>query len=584
MDRKSSRNILIGFIWLFFSAEVIACNVAPSAVICAPETKYVEPGPTRIDASCSSDPDGSIQKYEWDYDYSGPPFVSNYYETPSYHPDGSFDGKHYVYYSAGTHTTRVRVTDNGGLTGEDQCTVHAVTLEVDVPASYPAWVHVGHSLALGCTVTPSDLGGSYHWSQEIGPGTMTFSPSESDDDPSFSADKRGVYRADVEYTIGDLTLTDGTHNMYVVEVELFREPSYQQRLNDWPEEGSLPRSVKYLFGKNDAIYVKVDHYAPDSDTREFYEEAVKVSNGSDVVYLDVNEGPADNYVICTNKWANDELLFLDESTLDDPDANDRIEVEDEDVLTFYLEVPPQSGTYVESNSVMIDRAEVGVEWQSNYDTYDTYPTLNYADECAEGFYNNLGTANFTWWQNFDNGDLNSEETHWDEAVDWGYADSVDFALWCGHGTASTETPRALRFFVDWDPFGMKMLPDKLTWSEVDWGDQDVEWVVLNTCCFMKGTASELKVMAEGVHLICGYETDMTVFDVAGQWFADKLDEMNITSAWHNQCWKYQPSGNTSRVLGTSSTMADSLGYSGPIAISRDPTASSTYVLDDYTKP
>jgi PKD repeat protein len=223
---------------VFFAAgESHACNAAPSAVICGDDPCYVGRAvQVHFDGSCSGDVDGSIVLYEWDLDEDG--------EFGEQGETGVSVSR--TYYSAGSYEVELRVKDDDGAYSDpcDSITVHAVTLEVDVPASYPAWVHVGHSLALGCTVTPSDLGGSYHWSQEIGPGTMTFSPSESDDDPSFSADKRGVYRADVEYTIGDLTLTDGTHNMYVVEVELFRDQYYQQRLNDWPAEGGLSQVSK----------------------------------------------------------------------------------------------------------------------------------------------------------------------------------------------------------------------------------------------------------------------------------------------------------------------------------------------------
>jgi hypothetical protein len=32
----------------------------------------------------------------------------------------------------------------------------------------------------------------------------------------------------------------------------------------------------------------------------------------------------------------------------------------------------------------------------------------------------------------------------------------------------------------------------------------VDWVILNTCNQLNGTDAELKVMANGVHLICGW--------------------------------------------------------------------------------
>lgn len=395
MDMQASIRIIVVFLCLAIGGEAIACNSAPTAEICPPDPKYAGAGLIMIDGSCSSDPEGNIQKYEWDFDYDGSTFDCDYYETSSYAPDGAFDGKHYNNYSPGTYTTRLRVTDRGSLTSEDQCTVYAVKLEVDVGATFPQWVHVDDSLALGCTVAPSGLGGTYSWSKEIGPGTITFSPSASVEDPTFSADKRGVYRAMVEYTVGDLTLWDNTANIYVVEVELFRDSACTKRLDDWPVDGSNPRSPKYLFGKDDPIYVRVAYYAPLTDTWEYYDDAVKVTcdSHSNVVYLDVNElfdgGTSD----CYNKYADNELLLLDESTSDNPTDNDKIEVKDEDVLTFWLEVPPESGTYIESNSVMVDRGEYAMATQKP-DSWGWFYDI------AEDFSAPLA-SHFKWWANGD---------------------------------------------------------------------------------------------------------------------------------------------------------------------------------------
>ena len=213
-----------------------------------------------------------------------------------------------------------------------------------------------------------------------------------------------------------------------------------------------------------------------------------------------------------------------------------------------------------------------------------YPTLNCSDECAGGFYSNLGTTTQVWFRNFNNGDLLSKEDHWDSAGDSSVADSVDFAFWCGHGTAESETPRALRFFVDLVA-GEKQAPGKLEWTEVDWGDTDLDWVVLNTCRFLKGNDTELKQMASGVHLICGYTTDMTIYCNAGDYFADRLDDSGktIKQAWFDQADEYQAEEdkNTARVFGASTCMSDSLGSTGPIQISRDPTSSSTYTHADH---
>ena len=352
-------------------------------------------------------------------------------------------------------------------------------------------------------------------------------------------------------------------------------------LDDWPKTDTLLRSPKYIFGKTDPIYVQVNSLNR-TPLQETFLDYVKVTSESGgIQYL--------NMYYVWQHWFNNwvfpgELLFL--ATDNQEGDGDNIKVVDEEVLKFWLEIQPGSGSYRSCKTVMVDRGEVGVEWQSNYGTYDTYPTLNYSDECAEGFYNNLGTANLVWFKNFGNGDLDSKESHWDSGGDSSYVDSVDFAFWCGHGTTEFETPRALRFFVNLVG-GEKQPPDKLLWSEIDWGDKDLDWVVLNTCRFLDGTDDQLKQMvsdSRGVHLICGYVTDMTVYDAAGWYFADWLEwGMSIKDTWHNQCWLYQPMGNTSRVFGATECMSDSIGADGPIQTSRNPTGSSSYTHDDYTK-
>ena len=83
-------------------------NQAPHAAITANPTTGVSPLLVNFDASGSTDPDGSIVKYEWDWeddgtwdkDTGGTPTASRTYTTGS----------------TWNATARVRVTDNGGLT------------------------------------------------------------------------------------------------------------------------------------------------------------------------------------------------------------------------------------------------------------------------------------------------------------------------------------------------------------------------------------------------------------------------------------------------------------------------------------
>jgi len=64
-----------------------------------------------FDGSASVDPDGTLVKYEWDFDDDG---IYDYQETQASAPDGAFDGKtQYTYTEFGFFTSTLRVTDNG---------------------------------------------------------------------------------------------------------------------------------------------------------------------------------------------------------------------------------------------------------------------------------------------------------------------------------------------------------------------------------------------------------------------------------------------------------------------------------------
>jgi len=91
---------------------------------------------------------------------------------------------------------------------------------------------VQQTLIMGSTVYPTgtNSAGTFSWTKETGPGTVTFSnDSSSSEDPNFSANQAGTYTAKVEFTIdnspGDctespITVSDTSGDIGVVEVDL----------------------------------------------------------------------------------------------------------------------------------------------------------------------------------------------------------------------------------------------------------------------------------------------------------------------------------------------------------------------------
>jgi hypothetical protein len=315
-------------------------------------------------------------------------------------------------------------------------------------------------------------------------GTYTFNPSAS---------TPGTY-----VVTARSSLLDNCHDTCIVrvlKVELFRDDACTKILDDWPAESGKPRSPKYVFGAENGIYVQVT--GPAGLGNSYF--TVKVTSEADTtgIHLHLHETSPGIYRNCNASGS--EVLYLDKPTHVGTANDIYLKVLEEEVLPFTLKA---SGTEVCSTDVKTDRAEIGVEWQGEYATYDTSATLNTADDFTDGVYDHMGDANLVWAKEFNNGNLNSKEGHWDSGGDSSWADAVDFAVWCGHGHR-VPAEGYMRFFVDLVG-GVKQPANQLFWSEIDWGDLDVDWVILNTCNQLNGTDAELKVMANGVHLICGW--------------------------------------------------------------------------------
>jgi hypothetical protein len=106
-------------------------------------------------------------------------------------------------------------------TSNAQKDVGIIDVVIDTPSSFPAYVTLGDSLALGCTPL-GVTGGSYSWSKVSGPGSVTFTPSAGAEDPSFSANQSGNYTVKVQYTKGGASVSDtsGTISVFASPVAI----------------------------------------------------------------------------------------------------------------------------------------------------------------------------------------------------------------------------------------------------------------------------------------------------------------------------------------------------------------------------
>ncbi|MDX6662439.1 MAG: hypothetical protein QOG09_541, partial [Solirubrobacterales bacterium] len=98
-------------------------NQAPTAAFTATPSSPATGDEVSFNASTSSDPDGSIAKYEWDLDGNG-----------SYETDGGTSSDASTSYDTpGTRTVSLRVTDDDGATATSSQQVEVVAAEI-VPA------------------------------------------------------------------------------------------------------------------------------------------------------------------------------------------------------------------------------------------------------------------------------------------------------------------------------------------------------------------------------------------------------------------------------------------------------------------
>lgn len=118
--------------------KTYACNDPPDADLDASPNPVCVGCSVTLDGSGSSDPDGSIAKYEWDFTNDG---EYDYYETSSHYPDGKFDGKKTHTYDTIPippelyYTVKLRVTDDDDATDTDTCQVTVYELVSVAPSS-----------------------------------------------------------------------------------------------------------------------------------------------------------------------------------------------------------------------------------------------------------------------------------------------------------------------------------------------------------------------------------------------------------------------------------------------------------------
>lgn len=190
--------------------------------------------------------------------------------------------------------------------------------------------------------------------------------------------------------------------------------------------------------------------------------------------------------------------------------------------------------------------EVGVEW-INICSPCGNANLGCRDDVAVRFYNVLRAHGYVGLFNF--GNASAWESDFKEPHDQYYVDACDIVYHADHGNHC-------RF-----AFGNTSHDDCRLWaSEARWGNQDLEWIVLDDCsCLPRNFGWTCWTGAfQGLHLICGFDTGAHDYCSRGERFANKLVAgWTVLQAWFYACETTEGDGTYAAVMGAVKGSQDS---------------------------
>jgi hypothetical protein len=255
-------------------------------------------------------------------------------------------------------------------------------------------------------------------------------------------------------------------------------------------------------------------------------------------------------------------------------------------------------------------ADVGVEWVVDYSAVGKWSPPN-RDDCATDFYDTI-LAHPDWRGRFNQGNAAAWEKHFKRPTMGGLApgwiDSVDLAYFAGHGAGegtiagSTGVGRGGGF-----TFGVNSNDDWVLGStpaarEPRWGDNDLEWIVLDVCSALAlksdGDGVDYTLwqrwgnsdVMHGLHYILGFRTSATDSGTRGRLFAEYLTgardgtKYTVRTAWRKATEDTESSWVKGAYLRAESSGAntynDHIHEHGSVSDDPDP-ASQTYGYNSW---
>jgi hypothetical protein len=217
----------------------------------------------------------------------------------------------------------------------------------------------------------------------------------------------------------------------------------------------------------------------------------------------------------------------------------------------------------------------GWEAVNNYNGY--LPNLSECIDEGEKFEDAIFAYSNNWDVYFGDYDASAWEEDFKKTslggTDVDYADDVDLVLFSGHGDQNG-------FY-----FGTTIDDHQVHYNDADWGDQNLEFALIDACNVLLDNASKYNrwgwPVFEGLHYLCGYNTTCTDVDTRGEDFIKYAmdDGLTVRSAWINATIDSENGTKAAYMRGYSSgadTYNDHLWGFG--SVSADPTPTTLYYL------
>ena len=276
---------------------------------------------------------------------------------------------------------------------------------------------------------------------------------------------------------------------HVVELKAYREG--WGTLDDWPETATQDRSPKYIFGKGDPIYVQASNLDVDPGQQETRYDVVQVeSDSGGSASLTLKEVDENDWKFTNTDAQLGELLYL--ADRDYEGSSDWIKVVDEEVLTFSLEIEPDSDNYVTCKKVMVDRGEFATGAGRSYDSKladpkppDRTPLWNDAADEFENDITSTSEGDLDWWDVGDvRGSYSGTNSHFNDLIEnagENLSDHLEADMFYAQCHGETDgTLRGTQFVSSTSEQKEEILDPSTDFGSSDW-DDDLDWPIIKAC-------------------------------------------------------------------------------------------------------